>query len=88
MSATGDAATQGSSPTTQPSTEHGGPTAEPARLDAFISYRRIPPDIEFVNRLQEALTARGKEVWLDLRAIEPAADWKSRIEKGIVGAKP
>jgi WD40 repeat protein len=76
-----------SSSTISPSAEDVGPTVEPARLDAFISYRRIPSDIEFVNRLQEALTARGKEVWLDVRAIEPAADWKERIEKGILGAK-
>ena len=65
----------------------GDPPAEPAGLDAFISYRRRPEDIEFVDWLHEALTGRGKQVWVDRRDIEPAADWSSRIERGIQSAK-
>jgi WD40 repeat protein len=87
VAATEDPPTPERAASTPPSPEVSGPSVEPARLDAFISYRRIPSDIEFVNRLQEALTARGKEVWVDVHSIEPAADWKDRIERGILGAK-
>jgi WD40 repeat protein len=65
----------------------GGPPTEPARLDAFISYRRRPDDIAFVDWLQEALTGRGKQAWVDRRNIEPAADWSARIARGIESAK-
>jgi hypothetical protein len=59
----------------------------PGRVDAFISYRRLPADTAFVDRLQEALTARGKHVWVDRAEIEPASDWAARINRGIEGAK-
>jgi WD40 repeat protein len=65
----------------------GDPAADPARLDAFISYRRIPADTAFVDRLEEDLTARGKHVWVDRAKIEPAADWSERIARGISNAK-
>jgi WD40 repeat protein len=58
-----------------------------ARLDAFISYRRLPADTAFVDQLQEALSERGKQVWVDRSKIEPAADWSERIAHGIEAAK-
>jgi hypothetical protein len=61
--------------------------AQPGRVDAFISYRRLSADTAFVDRLQEALTARGKHVWVDRAEIEPASDWAARINRGIEGAK-
>lgn len=60
---------------------------ESGRLDAFISYRRLPEDVEFVDRLQGLLADRGKQVWVDRREIEPAADWSERIARGIDAAK-
>lgn len=41
------------------------PPAEPARLDASISYRRLSGDVAFVDQLQKALAERGKQVWVD-----------------------
>ena len=53
------------------------------RLDAFISYARRPDDREFVGWLSGELSLRGKRIWLDRSNIEPAADWRARIAKGI-----
>jgi WD40 repeat protein len=53
------------------------------RLDAFISYARRPGDREFVDWLSNELTDRGKQVWLDRTSIEPAADWRARVARGI-----
>ena len=58
-------------------------TAVDPRPDAFISYRRLPDDTAFVDRLQEALSAHGKRVWVDRADIEPAADSWARIALGI-----
>ncbi len=63
------------------------PPAEPARLDAFVSYRRRPGDVAFVDQLLAALAERGKQVWVDRQNIEPAADWSQRIARGIQAAK-
>jgi WD40 repeat protein len=63
------------------------PPSEQARHDAFVSYRRLPADTAFVERLQEALAGRGKQVWVDRAKIEPAADWEKRITQGIEAAK-
>ena len=49
---------------------HGDPPEGQARFDAFISYRRIADDMAFVDHLQEALAARGKNVWVDRAKIE------------------
>jgi len=58
----------------------------PERPDVFICYAR--EDAEFVwGRLVRALEARGKSVWIDRVDIPPAADWRDRIEKGIVAAR-
>ena len=40
------------------------PPPETGRLDAFISYARRPVDREFVDWLANALTERGKSVWV------------------------
>jgi WD40 repeat protein len=74
----------------RPAAQHddpAGPQAVPAHLDAFISYTRRHGDTEFVDRLSEDLGRRGKRVWLDRHHIEPAADWRERIAKGILAAK-
>ena len=59
------------------------PPAKADRLDAFISYARRPHDREFVNWLSGELRQRGKQIWLDRSNIEPAADWRTRITKGV-----
>ena len=58
------------------------PTAD-ERLDGFISYARRPPDREFVDWLSRELANRDKQIWLDRSNIEPAADWRARITRGI-----
>jgi hypothetical protein len=58
-----------------------------ARFDAFVSYRRIAEDTAFVDRVQAALAARGKKVWVDRAEIAPASDWSERIARGIEAAK-
>lgn len=68
-------------------TVDGDPAAGQARPDAFISYRRLPADTVFVDQLQAALAERGKQIWVDRTAIEPAADWWDRITRGIEAAK-
>jgi WD40 repeat protein len=65
----------------------GDALADRVRFDAFVSYRRLPGDTAFVDWLQEALAARGKQVWVDRTDIEPAADWSERILRGIQAAK-
>lgn len=59
---------------------------QPDRPDVFISYAR--QDKQFVEtRLVASLEARGKDVWIDLEDIPPAADWRERIWDGIEAAK-
>src|SRR4051794_8991314 len=54
----------------------------PDRPDAFVSYSRT--DKAFVlGRLLPALAQRGKEVWLDVEDIPPAADWRATMLDGI-----
>jgi WD40 repeat protein len=68
-------------------TKRGGGSlpARPERPDVFISYSRR--DRDFVEQsLAPALVARGKDVWVDLEDIEPAADWRERIGSGIAEA--
>jgi WD40 repeat protein len=62
------------------------PTPEAGRHDAFISYAR--EDKAFVaDVLSPALRRRGKNVWVDLTDIPPAADWRERIRQGIEASK-
>ncbi len=49
--------------------------------DIFISYSR--KDVAVAQRLQEALSQRGKDVWIDLENIPPSAEWMARIEQAI-----
>jgi hypothetical protein len=59
---------------------------QPDRPDVFVSYSR--QDKPFVEgRLLPALAARGKDVWIDLEDIPPAADWRERIWDGIGAAR-
>ena len=52
--------------------------------DVFISYAR--EDQPFVRQLQEALTARGTDVWVDWEDIPPTAEWISEVERAIESA--
>ena len=74
----------------EPRTDSDGATAvandlpvADERLDGFISYARRPPDREFVDWLSRELANRGKQIWMDRSHIEPAADWRARITRGI-----
>jgi WD40 repeat protein len=69
------------------SSEPEGPPLDPGRLDAFISYRRIQPDVGFVDTLQRRLAQYEKHIWVDRTKIEPASDWRDRISRGIESAK-
>lgn len=50
----------------------------------FISYAR--EDQPFVRRLNEALTNRGQETWVDWEGIPPVARWLSEIQSAIEAA--
>jgi WD40 repeat protein len=51
----------------------------------FVSYSRR--DKEFVTeRLLRALVAAGKEAWVDLEDIPPAADWRDKVLAGVESA--
>ena len=57
--------------------------------DVFISYSRR--DLDFVQKLDTALTAEGKTVWFDqktepLEGIVPGAKWWEQIKDGIEAA--
>jgi WD40 repeat protein len=52
--------------------------------DLFISYSR--KDKEFVRRLDEALTARGREAWVDWEGIRPTEEFMQAIYGAIEGA--
>src|SRR5579864_9468757 len=49
--------------------------------DVFVSYSRR--DGEFVGRLVESITARGKEVWLDTEGIADAEVFPEAIKGAI-----
>lgn len=62
------------------------PIPEAGRHDAFISYAR--EDKAFVaDALCPALKRRGKNMWVDLTDIPPAADWRERVQQGIEASK-
>lgn len=64
------------------------PAADGPFVDAFISYSwQDENDRAFVEWLRDALEARGKRAWVDRRDIEPAADWRQRIERAIGSAR-
>jgi WD40 repeat protein len=50
----------------------------------FVSYAR--EDQPFVRRLYDALHARGREVWVDWRAVPALADWRSEVTAAIEAA--
>ena len=58
-----------------------GARTEPDHYDAFISYSH--QDREFALRLRNALTSRGKTVWLDEAAIHGGADWHAALLRAI-----
>ena len=57
---------------------------EPEKSTAFISYSRT--DIDFVDRLEEALKARGVDARVDREDIEKGEEWWTRIEQLIAEA--
>jgi WD40 repeat protein len=79
------------SPGQEPEQMNSGPgedlenRTQPERPDVFASYSR--KDETFVRRLVEALSARGKDVWVDWEDIRKTADWRAKIEAGIDSAK-
>ncbi|MGB6163739.1 MAG: TIR domain-containing protein [Pseudonocardiaceae bacterium] len=52
--------------------------------DVFVSYAR--EDLPFVRQLAEELTARNREVWVDLEGILPSARWMEEIRTAITEA--
>ena len=52
--------------------------------DVFVSYSRR--DDEFVERLVESISARGKEVWLDTEGIADADVFPEAIKRAIEGS--
>src|SRR4051812_38184466 len=50
----------------------------------FISYSRR--DKTYVQKLNDALKARGKETWVDWEGILPSADWLKEIYTAIENA--
>lgn len=52
--------------------------------DVFISYSR--KDKAFVQRLDEALKARGREAWVDWEGIRPTEEFMQAIYGAIEGA--
>ncbi len=55
------------------------------RSDVFLSYRRA--NVEFAKKINEALKATKREVWVDWEDIPPGvAGFTTEIERGIEGA--
>jgi WD40 repeat protein len=52
--------------------------------DVFVSYARS--DRPFVAELAAALSARGRQVWVDLENIPPTAEWLAEIFKAVESA--
>lgn len=52
--------------------------------DVFISYARVRGT--FARQLAAALTAAGREVWIDERNIVPTAQWLEEIRQGIASS--
>lgn len=59
----------------------GGAGGGAGRVDAFISYSHS--DRDFALALRDGLQRRGKSVWLDERAIQPASDWEAALAHAI-----
>jgi hypothetical protein len=49
--------------------------------DVFVSYSRV--DGDFVRQLQDGLTARDRNVWVDWQDIPPTAEWMTEIQEAI-----
>lgn len=56
-----------------------------AGADVFISYSRR--DGEFVRRLYQALTERGRSCWVDWEGIPPSAKWMEELEAAIASSQ-
>jgi TIR domain len=52
--------------------------------DVFVSYSRR--DSEFVQRLADSVSARGKEVWVDTQGIADAEVFPDAIKRAIEGS--
>lgn len=63
---------------------HKAMPPETAGPTAFISYSRT--DIEFVDRLEAALKARGVDARVDRDDIEKGEEWWTRIQQLIAEA--
>ena len=47
----------------------------------FISYSRN--DLDFAQRIVEALATQGLDTWIDWKSIPPTVDWEDEIYRGI-----
>ena len=52
--------------------------------DVFVSYSRR--DSEFVRRLADSVSERGKDVWLDTEGIPDAEVFPEAIKRAIEGS--
>ena len=53
--------------------------------DVFLSYRR--KDVDFAKKVDQALKATGREVWVDWEDIPPGVEgFSDEIQRGIEGA--
>ncbi|MER8777026.1 TIR domain-containing protein [Mesorhizobium sp. M0977] len=68
----------------EPSKESALIADQPARAKVFISYSR--KDIDFTDRIEAALNARGFQVFIDRREISALEEWWGRIETLITQA--
>jgi WD40 repeat protein len=50
-------------------------------MDVFVSYAH--EDAAFAERLRQAISARGREVWVDTEGIQPADRWRSAAQRAI-----
>ena len=50
-------------------------------ISVFISYSHS--DIDFVDRLEADLRARGFVTWVDRRRLEGTVEWQPQIDKAI-----
>lgn len=52
----------------------------------MISYRQIPGQSEFADRLERELANAGFETWIDKKNIPPGSNWESEIFQGIIAS--
>jgi hypothetical protein len=56
---------------------------ERAKFDLFLSYR-VNSDVALAEKIYDALTATGLNVWWDKRSLQPGLDWKDALCAGLM----